>query len=694
MMSESTQIQTEKENLPEKETASSFEPRKIASEIFQNIVIEDISPSSLATASLPSAMTASLQIEGGSFPIKWMVGRPFCVECTAFRDGSQTIQASLIYRETGKPFWQESPMTFLQNDWWRGIFTPQKNTRYEYTIEAWTDPVASWQSRTEQKCREGFESDGEFITGIKLIEQAAKALKPRDRAQLHYWAKQLRFSESVGEEVLRIIQSESFRQLTRRLLLKTQVTRYPKIFELVVDRKRAEYGAWYELFPRSQGKQKKKSGTFDDCLKRLPDIKKMGFNVIYFPPIHPIGLTNRKGPNNTLPGSEKFPGSPWAVGSAKGGHKSIHPSLGTLEDFERFVHAASDYGIEIALDFAAQCSPDHPYVREHPDWFHRLADGSIRQGENPPHRYQDVYPLNFYCADRKALWQELRSVLIFWIERGVKLFRVDSPHLKPLRFWQWLIHEIQTEHPDVIFLAGAFTRPKVMKFLSKIGFTQSYTYFPWRNQKWELLDYVNELLHTDMRYYFRGNFFVNTHDILPKNLQHTGRNAFKIRALLAATLSATYGIYSGFELCENVPLQNGSEEYLDSEKYEIKTRNWNQSGNIKEWIGQINRIRNENPALQQNHNFQFFETHHDQLIAYGKWNDERSNVLVTVVNLDPNASCEGLLTIPINRFGIEPWQTFQMIDLLTGDKYDWKGYDHYIHLDPDNKPAHLFLLKV
>jgi len=411
------------------------------------------------------------------------------------------------------------------------------------------------------------------------------------------------------------------------------------------------------------------------------------------PPIHPIGYTKRKGPNNSLVAEENAPGSPWAIGNFYGGHKAVHPDLGTLEDFQKFVKVANDYGIEIALDFAIQCSPDHPYVKYHPEWFYHRADGTIKSAENPPKKYEDIYPINFFCEHKEALWEELKSVVLFWIANGVKIFRVDNPHTKPLKFWHWLIKEVRSQHPEVIFLAEAFTRPKVMKYLAKIGFNQSYTYFTWRNTKWELQSYLKELTQGEMKNYFLGNFFANTPDILPEILQKGGRPAFKMRLALAATLSSTYGIYSGFELCENEVKEEGTEEYLDSEKYEYKVRDWKKEGNITDYIEKINHIRESNPALQQYKNLEFFQTSNDNILCYGKFSKDGSNAVIVVVNLDPFNAHEDMVTLPVEKFGVKDWETYQMKDLITGEKYYWKGPSNYVRLDPQVEPAHIFLLK-
>ena len=462
--------------------------------------------------------------------------------------------------------------------------------------------------------------------------------------------------------------------------------------ELVVDRKAAGYGAWYEFFPRSQAQVPYKSATFKDCIHRLEDIKKMGFDIIYLAPIHPIGITNRKGPDNTLEIMENSPGSPWAIGNKEGGHKDIHPELGGFKEFKIFINAAKDLGLEIALDVAFQCSPDHPYVKEHPQWFYHRADGSIHYAENPPKKYEDIYPLNFNCEDAKNLWEELKSIIVFWIEKGVHIFRVDNPHTKPFYFWKWLIDEIQKDHPQVIFLSEAFSRPKIMKFLAKAGFTQSYTYFTWRNSKKDLRVYLEELINTDMKDYFRANFFANTPDILPEYLQKGGTPAFKVRVVLASTLSSSYGIYSGFELCENKAKPN-SEEYSESEKYEIKIRNWDKPGNIKDFIARLNTIRKENPALQEYKNLDFYETLNEHIFCYGKRTFDNSNMIVVVVNLDPFSTHEDMVKLPLWKFGIEEWQTYQMQDLLSGEKYFWKGSSNYVRLDPQHHPAHIFSLK-
>jgi len=410
------------------------------------------------------------------------------------------------------------------------------------------------------------------------------------------------------------------------------------------------------------------------------------------PPIHPIGSTNRKGKNNSLVAQVNDPGSPWGIGSKDGGHKSLHPELGSFDDFRELIIAAKKFDIEIALDIALQCSPDHPYVQDHPEWFYKLPDGSIKFAENPPKKYQDIYPFNMHCEEQSALWNELKSIFEFWIDNGIKIFRVDNPHTKPVAFWHWLISSIKSSNPEVVFLSEAFTNPKMMKYLAKVGFTQSYTYFTWRNTKRELIEYLTELTKSDMKYYFRGNFFTNTPDILPRFLQTGGKAAFEIRLILAATLCSNYGIYQGFELCENVPLNDNSEEYLDSEKYEIKQRNFNQPNNIISLIQKINHIRASNQALQSYDNLEFYESHNENILCYGKRTTDNSNIILVIVNLDPFHAQEDTIQLSLDKLGINNWETYTVTDLLNGQSYEWKGQNNYVRLDPSHQVAHIFKL--
>jgi starch synthase (maltosyl-transferring) len=468
---------------------------------------------------------------------------------------------------------------------------------------------------------------------------------------------------------------------------------YDRLLSVIVERERAHYGAWYEMFPRSCADEPGRHGTFKDCEKRLPYIARMGFDVLYLPPIHPIGLTHRKGRNNSPKCTPGDTGSPWGIGSKDGGHKAVHPELGTLEDFDHLVAAARESGIEIALDIAFQCSPDHPYVVEHPVWFRWRPDGTVQYAENPPKKYQDIYPLNFESEAWRELWEEMKSVLLFWIEQGVKIFRVDNPHTKPFRFWEWLIAEIRHTHPDVVFLAEAFTRPKVMQYLAKSGFSQSYTYFTWRNTKEELTEYFTELTRTEVHEYMRPNLFANTPDILHEYLQSGGRPAFQVRLVLAATLGASYGIYGPpFELCETRAVP-GTEEYVDSEKYEIRHWDLDRPGSLCEFIGRINAIRRDNPALHKNDPLLFLPVDNDQLIAYARFTPDLDNVVLVVVNLDPHRAQSGWVQVAIDRLGLDPKQPYQVHDLLDDARYLWSGPRNYVALDPNVLPAHILRVR-
>ncbi|MDD5218342.1 MAG: alpha-1,4-glucan--maltose-1-phosphate maltosyltransferase [Candidatus Omnitrophica bacterium] len=648
-----------------------------AGEEMDGIVIEKVSP----------------EVDGGKFPAKCIVGEMVTVEADIFKDGHDVLGACIKFKKKSDEGWDESPMTFFDNDRWRGTFVPQANTRYLYTLEAWMDRLLTWCRDTEKKCLGKVDIKSDILEGIGFVKAMAKSASEGDKPKIDLLIKNLKLAQDQPEKVLALIRDQNFLKLMAKYPLKEHLTAYDKTLEMVVDRSCAEFGAWYELFPRSQGKIPNKSATFKDCIARIPDIKKMGFDIIYLTPIHPIGLTNRKGPNNTLNADRNAPGSPWAIGSELGGHKAIHPELGTMKDFEDYVRAARENGMEIALDIAFQCSPDHPYAKEHPEWFYHLPDGTIRYAENPPKKYEDIYPLDFNCADRQALWDEMKSIIVFWIEKGVKIFRVDNPHTKPLSFWKWLIDGVQKDHPETIFFAEAFTRPKVMKYLAKSGFTQSYTYFTWRNAKAELRQYFEELTQTDMKDYYRGNLFANTPDILHEFLQTGGRPAFQIRLVLAATLSSSYGIYSGFELCENKAKAPASEEYLDSEKYQYKVWDWNRADHIKEFIAKVNQIRASNPALQLYKNLEFHHSSNEAILCYGKRTRDNGNMVVVTVNLDPFRVQEDQICLPLWKFGIEDWQTYQVHDLLNNKKYSWKGPSNYVRLDPQVTPAHIFLIK-
>jgi starch synthase (maltosyl-transferring) len=633
-----------------------------------HIVIEDVTPS----------------VDGGRYPAKRIAGEPCVVEADIFRDGHQVLRAAVKWRRKQDEVFDEAPMAAIDNDRWRGEFIPADNARYVFTIEAWTDLFASWLGDFTKKVKAARPVASDILEGIALVEKMIPGARGSDRELLERVLARLRKTND-GATALAAISEAEISTVAERVGERSGLTRFEPNLELVVDREKARYGTWYEMFVRSQGREPGKPGTFHDAEARLPELRDLGFDVVYLPPIHPIGHTNRKGPGNSLNGASNSPGSPWAIGSEAGGHTAIDPSIGTLGDFDRFNAAANRLGMEVALDFAIQCSPDHPWVREHPNWFHHRPDGSIKYAENPPKEYEDIYPIDFDTPDQRGLFEALLGVLRFWRDHGVKIFRVDNPHTKPVQFWNWLINEVQATNPEVIFLAEAFTRPKVMQALAKAGFTQSYTYFTWRNTKSELTDYLTELTQTPMKEYFRPNFFTNTPDILAPVLQTGGRAAFKMRLVLAATLSPSYGIYSGYELCENRAVA-GTEEYLNSEKYEIKVRDWNQPGNIKEFIGRVNSIRRENRALQQFLNLQLLNTDNDQILFFAK--RDKNNVILVAVNLDPLNAHYCTAFVPPEVVGVAPGRSYRVTDLLTGAKYVWSN-SNYVRLDPAVEPAHI-----
>ena len=642
----------------------------------------------------PSVVIENLQplIDGGRYPIKRIVGEDLVVEADIFRDGHDVVAAILKWRVLGKRAWRETPMNFIDNDRWRGVCTLYDEDIHEYTVEAWTDAFRSWQGEFAKKFEAGI-SDlrSEALEGAALVEAAARRARDRaDRKRLLEFSQQI--STGANSEIRAIAQSGELAVLMATYPDRAAATQYDPPLRVVVDRPAALIAAWYEFFPRSAEGRGDRGSTFRDCLQRVDDVRAMGFDVIYFPPIHPIGHTNRKGRNNSTTYEPGEPGVPWAIGSEAGGHKAVEPSLGTLEDFDWLEKEVRKRGMEIALDFAINCSPDHPYVKEHPDWFYKRPDGTIKYAENPPKKYEDIYPLNFHCENWRELWAELKSVVLFWADRGVRIFRVDNPHTKPVAFWEYLIKGVREKYPDTIFLSEAFTKPKMMKALAKAGFNQSYTYFTWRNSKRELIEYFTELTQTEMNEYFRPNLWTNTPDILPFVLQEGGRPAFMIRVALAATLSPLYGIYSGYELCENEPLP-GREEYLDSEKYQFKERDWNAPGNIKDWIARLNKIRKENRALQFYTNLQFHDADNDAILFYSKMTAARDNIILVVVNLDPHRKQNSFVYVPIESFGQMESDVYQVQDLLSGATYAWRGRRNYVELDPDIQPAHIFLVR-
>jgi starch synthase (maltosyl-transferring) len=626
-------------------------------------------------------------VDCGRYPAKCIAGEPCVVEADIFRDGHQLLRAEVKWRRREEEVFNQTPMAPLDNDRWRAEFVPAENARYVFTIEAWTDLYASWLADFAKKVAAGRDVHSDLLEGIDLLSAIRQRAAGEDRQLLAASLDALN-RRPTAESALEVVSNPQLIEAAARCGERFGATVFQPLLHLVADRSRAAFGSWYELFVRSQSPDPGRPGTFEDAEHRLADIRDMGFDVVYLPPIHPIGHTNRKGPNNTPDGAGDSVGSPWAIGSEAGGHTAVEPLLGTLADFDRFVVAANSLGIEVALDFAVQCSPDHPWVREHPQWFKRRPDGSIKYAENPPKEYQDIYPIDFDTPDQRGLMQALLDVVWFWIGRGVRIFRVDNPHTKPVAFWEWLISEVQARRPDVIFLGEAFTRPKMMKALAKAGFTQSYTYFTWRNTKSELTEYLTELTTSGMRDYFRPNFFTNTPDILTAILQSGGRPAFRMRLVLAATLSPSYGIYSGYELCENQAVAPGSEEYQDSEKYQVKPRNWSQPGNIKEFIALVNSIRRTNPALRYFRNLRFLPADNDQILFYAKSAPGGGNTLLIPVNLDPFHPQECTVTVPPDVVGLPAGQPYRVTDLLTGAVYQWSQYN-YVRLDPAWQPAHI-----
>ena len=632
-------------------------------------------------------------IDCGRFPIKRIVGDTVTVEADIFADGHDHLTAVILHRSSAESDWRESPMQLLANDRWRGEFSVDSMGTYLYTVRAWVDEFASWQGRLAKRVEAGQDVSVELLGGAGLLEDAASRAPESERDRLLEWAQMIR--DDQGETVVKnIALSDEVASLACRFADRSRATTYAPEHGVAVDRERARFSAWYEMFPRSCSPDPGRHGTFKDCDERLDYIAGMGFDIVYLPPIHPVGITARKGRNNALIAHKDDPGTPWAVGSEEGGHKSVNPQLGTLDDFRVFVQKTRDRGMEVALDIAFQCSPDHPYVKEHPDWFRWRPDGTIQYAENPPKKYQDIYPLEFENPDRPAMWQELRSVFEFWIGQGVRVFRVDNPHTKPFAFWEWCLGTLKKDHPDLIFLSEAFTRPKVMHRLAKLGFSQSYTYFTWRRTKWELIQYMTELTTTAAADFFRPNFWPNTPDILMDYLQEGGRPAFMSRLVLAATLSSNYGIYGpAFELCINTPREADSEEYLNSEKYEVKHWEITSADNISELITAVNHIRRENPALQRTNNIQVEHIDNDMLIAYSKRTHDNNNVIIVIVSIDPTWRQSGWLTVDLDLPFIRREASFRVRDLLRDEVYVWSGSRNFVSLDPV-MPAHILRVEL
>jgi len=631
------------------------------------------------------------EIDSGRFPIKRIVGDELAVEADIFADGHDVLSAVLLYRKEGDRNWIEAPMEFLVNDRWRGSFVVSELGRYRYTLVAWVDRFKTWQKDTAKKVEAKQDVSVEFLEGAQLIEEASQCARRRDASNMQKWAESLRSSQVSPSAKAKLALGNKLTKAMNQYSDKRFAVTYPKELTVEVDREKARFSTWYEMFPRSCMSKPGRHGTFKNCETRLPYIAEMGFDVLYFPPIHPIGYTSRKGKNNAPTAKPDDLGTPWAIGSQEGGHKAVHPQLGTLEDFRGFIDKAQEHGIEVALDLAFQCSPDHPYVKEHPEWFRWRPDGTVQYAENPPKKYQDIYPLEFETENWQELWEELKSIVLFWIEQGVRIFRVDNPHTKPFAFWEWLIDGIKKEYPDVLFLSEAFTRPKIMYQLAKLGFTQSYTYFTWRNLKRELTQYFTELTQTDVREFFRPNLWPNTPDILSNYLRDGGRPAFMTRLVLAATLGANYGIYGpAFELCENRRKDKESEEYLDSEKYELKQWDIKSPNSLKHFISRVNGIRRENSALQSDLSLRFHLVDNDQLICYSKRTEDLSNVILVVVNLDYRYKQSGWVDLSLEELGLDDAQPYEVHDLLADATYRWQGARNYVELDPQKIPAHIF----
>jgi starch synthase (maltosyl-transferring) len=632
-------------------------------------------------------------VDGGRFAVKRTRGETVVVEADVFADGHDAVACDLLYRAAVEEKWRRQAMQPCGNDHWRGVFVVEQLGTMFYTVTAWVDPLATWRNDLIKRAAAGQDLRVELLRGAELVRQAAARAAGEDAERLCAWSHRLADDREAAAARQGAAQDQVLHALARCYPDPDQVLQHePRTLE--VDRERARYSTWYEMFPRSAGAQPGTHGTLADCEARLPYIAAMGFDVLYLPPIHPIGTSVRKGPNNVPSDSAADVGSPWAIGSVSGGHRAVHPELGTLNDFHRLVVRARDLGIEIALDLAFQCSPDHPYVREHPEWFLTRPDGSIQYAENPPKKYQDIYPFYFETPAWRALWQELALVVDFWLAQGVRIFRVDNPHTKPFAFWQWLIGRVRRAHPEVIFLSEAFTRPEIMYRLAKLGFTQSYTYFAWRNTRQELTSYFTELSAAPVRDFYRPNLWPNTPDILPEYLQFGGRPAFMVRLALAATLAANYGIYGpAFELMDHVPREPGSEEYLDSEKYQLRHWDLDRPDSLRDFIARVNGIRQENSALQSDRGLTFHACDNEMLIAYSKATEDRSNAIVVVANLDPHHRQSGWLELDLAALGLEPGRPFQAHDLLSGSRFLWNGPRNFVLLDPAVSPLHILRMR-
>lgn len=631
-------------------------------------------------------------VEQGLFPIKRVVGETVQVRADIFADGHDIVSAQVLYRKKGDKTWIENAMKLIENDSWEGSFIANEEGLFEYAVKAWVDHDLTWLQGFEKKAEAGEKLGVELMIGLKYLEEIKSMIKDQD-SELVEQAITLFADQTKYAEAVELATSANFAHLLENYFLIHNAS-FSAYYELVVERKKAAFSAWYEFFPRSSSPTAGHHGTFQDCKAIIPRLAELGYDTLYFPPIHPIGKSHRKGKNNSTTAKPGEPGSPWAIGSDEGGHKSILPELGTIDDFVSLVNHAKSHGIEIALDLAYQCSPDHPYVKEHPQWFKWRPDGTVQYAENPPKKYQDVLPINFENEDWQNLWIELKSVIEFWIDKGIHIFRVDNPHTKPFIFWEWIMAEMRRDHPQVLFLSEAFTRPKIMARLAKLGFQQSYTYFTWRETAEDLKKYMTELAKTELREYFRPNFWPNTPDILPFYLQRTGHSHSALRFLLAATLSSNYGMYGPvYEQLENDPYPN-KEEYHNSEKYEIRHWDWFKQTPMHDLIKKINTIRKENEAFHSTYNIVFCETDNDQVLAYLKHNVDFSNVVLTIVNMDPERKQSGWVSLPLQTISAKEGQELRLTDLLDGSNYRWNRQWNYVELDPRYMPAHIFKIEI
>jgi len=637
------------------------------------------------------------QVNCGDFPVKRVINDKIEITADIYCDSHDVLSAELLCKFQEEEEWQSTEMEHVINDQWKANFILTSLGSYFYTVRAWVDHFKSWHRDILKKIEADVDYKVDLKVGAILVQEVMDKhndITEKDRKYLQKVEGKLTSDEASPESSTEPILSGKLLRTMVKYPVKKHISQHQKEFEVSVDRERANFSSWYEAFPRSLNPDGDKHGTFKDTINFLPYIEEMGFNVLYLPPIHPIGKTNRKGKNNNVKSETGEPGSPWAIGGKEGGHKSIHPELGTMDDFQELIEKSKEKGIEIAMDVAFQCSPDHPYVKEHPQWFKKRPDGTLQYAENPPKKYEDIYPIYFETEDWENLWEELKSVFLFWIEKGVKIFRVDNPHTKSLKFWGWAITEIKKEHPDAIFLAEAFTRPKVMYNLAKQGFTQSYTYFTWRNTKYDIVTYCKELVEKEPREFFRPNFWPNTPDILPEFLQVANRAGYIQRLVLAATLSSNYGIYGpAFELMERTPTRPGKEEYLNSEKYEIKNWDINNSGSLKKIISRVNAIRNENKALQNTHSLKFHDIDNEALVCYSKATDDLNNIILVVVSLDPDHTHSGWLHFPVRDFGMEVHDPYQVHDLISGSFYLWEGEHNYVEINPGVLPVHIFQVR-